>query len=285
MLDSVIKSFKNLFTLNNCTFVFLTDKSYFDHITIQQQDAAKKRTYATQHTFFTRKIFLTKPDFDDVRQYLDAVSLDRDAIRADPDRSRDWEQIVRYLAFASRCHYFDLISLVDELLQATAPPTLKLTYERLTRVDVKSNADFQRMVELVYRQYRYVERNRSHANNRLLAELYSIFDPQDAHPHTNGRVNGRANGATSTEKEVEISVEEQAKQKKAKEELVKLLRRYGAIDSQNGNGATDLRLRLVASREPRAEDLDLDEQTRTSISNLRQTIGAARAIDEMLGKL
>lgn len=279
MLDGVIQSFKNLFTLNRCTFVFVTDKNYYDHITQQQQVAAKSHTYAPQHTFFTRKVFLTKPDFDDVKQYLDTINGDLKSTGLNnPEWQEDWTQTVRYLTFASRCHYFDLLSLLNELVQANPPPTLELKYERLGRVELRRNAHFQRMVELVYRQYRYRGPLQSDANNRLLAELYGVFDTAQDQPASNGRANGRTDG----QPHLVISAEEKATQRKAKHQLLKLLVDCGAIAPLNGAERTTPQWKGGLFREPQPDDLDLVERRQQALTDLETMVRGWTTIERML---
>ncbi len=67
-LDDVITYFKNFFTLSNSMFVFLTDHKFYEHLTRETIRAQQARHYSPQHTFFTEKIYLRKPEFSRFRE-------------------------------------------------------------------------------------------------------------------------------------------------------------------------------------------------------------------------
>lgn len=62
-LDDVITHFKNFFTLSETVFVFLADHTFYEHLNRETAKAQLDRHYSAQHTFFTEKIYLRKPDF------------------------------------------------------------------------------------------------------------------------------------------------------------------------------------------------------------------------------
>ena len=62
-LDDIITHFKNFFTLSEAVFVFLTDHEFYEHLTRETIKAQLARHYPPQHTFFTEKIYLRKPEF------------------------------------------------------------------------------------------------------------------------------------------------------------------------------------------------------------------------------
>ena len=65
-LNNVITHFKNFFTLSDAVFVFITDHQFF-RASVLGRDTAKAqklRQYSTEHTFFTNRIYLRKPEFE-----------------------------------------------------------------------------------------------------------------------------------------------------------------------------------------------------------------------------
>jgi AAA ATPase domain len=69
-LDLVIRYFKNLFTQAPALFFFLTDKAYYDLIAEKIEFARNNRTYAIEHTFFTHRLFVSRPSMEDCLEYL-----------------------------------------------------------------------------------------------------------------------------------------------------------------------------------------------------------------------
>lgn len=67
-LDDVITHFKNFFTLSDTVFVFLTDHQFYEHLSRETTKAQIDRHYSPQHTFFTEKIYLRKPEFSRFRE-------------------------------------------------------------------------------------------------------------------------------------------------------------------------------------------------------------------------
>jgi hypothetical protein len=67
-LDNVITHFKNFFTLSQAEFVFLTDHRFYEHLVKETVKAQLEQHYPPQHTFFTEKLYLRKPEFRRFRQ-------------------------------------------------------------------------------------------------------------------------------------------------------------------------------------------------------------------------
>jgi TPR repeat protein len=121
-LDAVIRYFKNLFTQAPALFFFLTDKRYFDLVDGKIAEARTSRSYAVEHTFFTHRLFVSRPALHECLDYFAAV-LSRNPegveaiehIRATSEvRYRPagdmtpTERFLRVLLFASQNHLFDL---------------------------------------------------------------------------------------------------------------------------------------------------------------------------------
>ena len=88
-LESVITHFKNFFTLSDAVFVFLTDHEFYEHLTRATVEARSNRHYPPQHTFFTEKIYLRKPEFARFREaffkFTDSSWIEQHAHLGPPD--------------------------------------------------------------------------------------------------------------------------------------------------------------------------------------------------------
>ena len=118
-LDAVIRYFKNLFTQAPALFFFLTDKDYFDLVSKRIAEGRAERSYAVEHTFFTHRIFVTRPSFAECLDYFRQVfeePTDKQAVEnvlevsdARSRSSRDMtglEQFLRCQLFACNNHLF-----------------------------------------------------------------------------------------------------------------------------------------------------------------------------------
>ena len=183
MLDGVIQSFKNLFTLSGATFVFITDKDYFDEIGRRSRESAANRTYAVHHTFFTSRIFLRRPEFKDMRKHLDQIRDREETFRT---FEAGWGIVADALIFESRNHFYDLVRLLSDQpgAQDDRPYVALQPDSRIGQTTVERAAEFQRMVSIAY--VRQLERAASPGalQNELLSQLYTVFDQLPADSFT-----------------------------------------------------------------------------------------------------
>jgi hypothetical protein len=121
-LDAVIRYFKNLFTQAPALFFFMTDKRYFDLVDEKIATARASGSYAVEHTFFTHRLFVSRPALQECLDYFGAVLPHDDAakeaiahiratgsVRYRPAAEMSpTEQFMRVLLFASQNHLFDL---------------------------------------------------------------------------------------------------------------------------------------------------------------------------------
>lgn len=88
-LNDVITHFKNFFTLSEALFLFLTDHGFYEHLSLESAKAQLKRVYSQEHTFFTQKIYLRKPEFSHFNEtfyrFCDFKDLEQRAQTAEPD--------------------------------------------------------------------------------------------------------------------------------------------------------------------------------------------------------
>ncbi len=119
-LDAVIRYFKNLFTQAPALFFFLTDKEYYDIIGENIRTARRDRSYAVEHTFFTHRVFVSRPSLDECLAYFRAVlgeeaqpaveqiASTRQVRSLALSEMTEIERFLRVLLFWSQNHLFDL---------------------------------------------------------------------------------------------------------------------------------------------------------------------------------
>jgi hypothetical protein len=187
-LDAVIRYFKNLFTQAPALFFFLTDKRYFDEIDGKLAIERRKMSYAVQHTFFTHRVFVSRPALEECLDYFEAVIDDDDArrsvaqIRETQDaRSRaatdmsTVECFLRALLFSSQNHLFDLKSEMRRYVRVAADGRAHLEFDdRSFPQRERDLAAFHFLLEQKLKLY-WFGGGRDYANEILRNCLSSVF--------------------------------------------------------------------------------------------------------------
>ena len=137
-LDDIVTHFKNFFTLSEAVFVFLTDHEFYEYLTRETVKAQLARHYPPQHTFFTVKMYLRKPEFLRFREaffgFAEPGWIEERAQSQPPDPM-----------------------LLDELLKRDPRPTLsfeRLSLDALTQLYIQRgqySPDDAREIENQYR--------------------------------------------------------------------------------------------------------------------------------------
>ena len=181
-LNDLIIRFKNFFTLSRASFIFISDETYYKYLLERQEEAASEDSYSLHHTFFTQKLFLPRPDFQDIRGYLDSINSQVARGALQPAVQEDWDHVVNYLTFASRSHFFDLVAHLNRLVSVTDDGEgllLGFSPHQVRRLRFRQMANFQRTVSIIYDQEKYPSAEFDHRNDQLIARLYRVFDSFD----------------------------------------------------------------------------------------------------------
>ena len=187
-LDSVIRYFKNLFTQAPALFFFLTDKAYYDLISKKIELARRQRSYAIEHTFFTHRLFISRPRIEESLQYLTASFSQPDdcsqievIVKSQGDRVRGLEdmslleQTIRALLFRSQGHFFDLKNQMRQFVRVDGTGSWLESDEGMMPKSERAVAAFQFLVEQKMRSYRFGGGN-DYANEELRNYLFAVFE-------------------------------------------------------------------------------------------------------------
>jgi hypothetical protein len=187
-LDAVIRYFKNLFTQAPALFFFLTDKRYFDLVDAKLAAARKEGSYAVEHTFFTHRVFVSRPALEECLEYFEKVIDDDEAraavaeIRRTQDaRSRTAtdmstvECFLRLLLFNSQNHLFDLKSEMRRYVHIADDGRAHLEFdERSFPQRERDLAAFHFLLEQKLKLY-WFGGGRDYVNEILRNRLSSVF--------------------------------------------------------------------------------------------------------------
>lgn len=236
ILESVVEQFKNLFTLSRTAFVFITDAAYYDHVEEVVQEKAGEGTYAKQHTFFTHRMFLTRPEFQDVKRFLNDIDPGYETMPAAGRKAN--ETLLKYLCFESRSHMFDLIALLAKGETTGLPGgLLDETLYRLGRglrgdseelkVEMELKANLQKLLELSYARVRKRAHQDDRLDSALLGHLYRVFDNPAGESFAEDSLRRFSLGENPAHAKAG---------REAAKKLVGLLEQYGALEREPRGG-------------------------------------------------
>lgn len=194
-LDDIIRTFKGFFGESEALFFFITDKEYYEYIEDKINKAKKRGVYAVEHTFFSHRHFLPKPDLDDVKEYLANVFVNNDGKRWDykegsvddstgaftEDTFTDpaVEEIANALIFRARAHFFDLKNvIIDHIKYEEGRPYIVID-EKTTHKVYKVYGRYQKAVSGIYKSYKSGNPSGQYFNDELILHLYRLFDRKD----------------------------------------------------------------------------------------------------------
>lgn len=111
----LIKPLKNLFTLSEASFIFISDETFFDKLTEQNTS----EPYTSSYTIFTDKIFLPLHSTTDtqiiIKSAIEKVSLGESKL----------DQFISYLCYISKNHMFSVYETLENFV--TYSPSGEIT--------------------------------------------------------------------------------------------------------------------------------------------------------------
>lgn len=160
---SLVKTYKNLFNSVDAIFIFIAGQGTWNTI-----HAHKRKDI--QHTLFTNSIFLPKPEFSDIRDYIKAIA---------PEIKR-WDKIaentaLNYLVYKAKAEYYDLKNVINNNTMgysADDRPTLSID---LSLINMRQGR-IQEVIEILFEYQKYKEFERNEDNYNLLEKLYEVCD-------------------------------------------------------------------------------------------------------------
>ena len=165
-----IKKLKNLFTLSNAHFIFITGKKTY-----------KKATdfNSNYHTLFSEKVFVAKPNGEELKEYLEIV-LNIKNIKMTPKV----EKFIWYLIEASRHNHFQLIQAIKSRIDYSTnnkipslPIIMSENEEKIALVHIALNSIYKHFMQIGLFE---------HHSELLFDELVNVKDNFDTWIHGEG---------------------------------------------------------------------------------------------------
>jgi|GEM_PF-3197542 hypothetical protein len=166
-ITDIIKTFKNLFTLSSGLFVFIAGKEIYD--TVEKSKEQREIAY----TFFNDKIFITRPNFEDLEKYIDEIIDEPKEKFIDDKIYHDFRNL---LCYQSKSDFFELhFRLRDYIKGYDQEDRPLLSVVALDTVE-KFHANMQKALGQIYGPNKYLAPSCWYQNNLLLSELYKFID-------------------------------------------------------------------------------------------------------------
>lgn len=162
---NLIKTYKNLFNLVDAIFIFIAGHDTWTNL----QESKRKDI---QHTLFTSNIFLPKPEFSDIKEYIKTISPE----------VRRWDKkeeklILNYLVYKAKAEYFDLKNIINSnITQYRQYPD----YRPVLEIDLNNvytrQSKIQEVIEILFNYQKFKEFEKNEENYNLLELIYKTCD-------------------------------------------------------------------------------------------------------------
>jgi tetratricopeptide (TPR) repeat protein/phosphatidylserine/phosphatidylglycerophosphate/cardiolipin synthase-like enzyme len=168
---NVIKSLKTLFNQASALFILISGEEFFRELA---KNSSKR---PTEYTLFPQKIFLQRPQFNDVHMFIDGILMkpSYEDIQTDKEYEEYKEAYYKfqnYLCYASKTDYFDLYNTLRNYIKIDElGPRLNI------RLDEKAEtpANLQIALEKIYIRKKLKDRSDWYKNDLLLDKMYDLL--------------------------------------------------------------------------------------------------------------
>lgn len=161
---SVIRGFKNLFTLSPAIFLFITGDEVYGHV--EQSRQAR----SVDGTLFTYRFFLKRPEWCDLEQFIREV-----AEHVEP-QDGEFEDFIDYICYEARSDFTYLYDMLRDHVTEFDDELRPVIETPAQSIDESNRARAQKSLGLVYDQYKYSRPSGWQKNERLLTFLYEATE-------------------------------------------------------------------------------------------------------------
>ena len=106
LVYKIVKTFKNLFSVSNAIFIFITSSDFYDLL----EEEKTKDPYSTFHTIFTDRIFLSSLYYQDIENVIDGFKEGN----INNNYKISYGKFRSYISWKAKNHIFDTHNLIEE---------------------------------------------------------------------------------------------------------------------------------------------------------------------------
>jgi len=166
-ITDIIRIFKNLFTLSSGLFVFIAGRDIYN--TVEKSKEQREIAY----TFFNDKIFITRPNFEDLEKYIDEIIDEPNDKFIDNKIYHDFRNL---LCYQSRSDFFELHFRIRDYIKDYDKEDRPLLSIAALDITEKFHANIQKALGQMFDLNKYLTSSCWYQNNLLLSELYKFID-------------------------------------------------------------------------------------------------------------
>lgn len=161
-VKSILKYFKNLFTLSDAIFIFIGGEELF---LLGGSDNLGNRD--KEYTYFTSRYYLSRPRWEDLSQYLDSIILNQDI------SPEELECFKRALCFDAGNDFFDIKSQIRDKIASFNKDNLPVINYKITDSDLRKSRLHRALTILYENQYMYLNPLSWRENENLLRSVFT----------------------------------------------------------------------------------------------------------------
>jgi Cdc6-like AAA superfamily ATPase len=168
-VGELLKFFKNLFTLSEALFIFIADEEIYGYN--WAGGAAAKSRRPVEYTYFTSRYFLSRPLYEDLREFLSSIIERADIPAGELDR------FCRAICFAAENDFFDLRSALTDRITSFDEKKPVVEFPSFSTRDEQSSRFHTVFTSLFERKYMAASRSKWQENERLQNALFQHLAP------------------------------------------------------------------------------------------------------------
>ncbi len=163
-----IKSFKNLFNLSSSIFILITGKEIFDLI------EKSKIGRTTDYTIFTNRLFLSRPSFTDIEDFIDEI-IEKPNMEELLENCK-YRDFRNYLCFKAKDDFFDLYNVIPDFITDFNDEHYPQIILPELGADEILESRLQKAMGQIFNLYKWDEPSRWYDNESLLFKFYTFLD-------------------------------------------------------------------------------------------------------------
>jgi len=161
---NLVKTYKNLFNLSDAIFIFIAGQGTWNTFQVGERKDI-------HHTLFTSTIFLAKPEFQDIKEYLKRITSE----------PRKWESaegkiLLDYLIYKSRAEFFDLKNVIGNNTQEYLANDIPILDLGPISPVITRQGKLQAVIEKLFYYQRKPGAENNEPNYNFLEEIYRVCD-------------------------------------------------------------------------------------------------------------
>lgn len=166
----LIRAFKNLFTISDGLFVFITSQETYQSV---EKSREEKGSRGVNYTLYTDRIFISRPSFFDLEKYIDEIIFDASQELLE---SKEYHNFRNLLCYQAKSDFFELhYKIRDYIGKYDDQDRPVLQIEGLILEEIKQ-ANLQKVIGQIFSRNRFLESSNWYRNDELLSALYRLVD-------------------------------------------------------------------------------------------------------------